>query len=388
MNPKLDVYSFINLFGALNGFFFAVIILKMRRGNSKTNRLAALLLANLALIAAGSFCAYSGYLRIYPKLQKLFSPFLFVMGPLFFFYVRSLLRGDQAAGKKRVLHFIPALLNVIYNIPFYLKSDAEKAAGLVLGITPSVRAIRILALAHFSIYLSLILRDMRGFQAAAREQFASPGRTKVRWIAYLGLAMGTILLVNIIPDLPIPVVSFFGIFWEALVIVFLAYKGLTQPALFLDESFWSRPVKPDQPPIPESRQAEYLERITDFMAREKPYLDPELTLSVLADKLRMPANHCSFLINRRLNLNFFCFVNRYRIEEFKRRLADGTQSRTILETALEVRIQLQVHVQCRVQAVRGRDTVSIFEGQEGASSSDFVIFSKVGRRLALFLSKS
>jgi len=336
MNPKLDILSFINLFGALNGFFFAVIIVKMRRGNPKTNRYAALLLGTLAIIAGGSFCAYSGYFRIFPKLQKVFSPFLFTLGPLYFFYVRSLLRGDRPGTKMRALHFVPALLNIAYNIPFYLKSDAEKAAGLALGITPSVRVIRILALAHFLIYLSLILREMRGFQAAAREQFASPSRMKVHWIIYLGLAMGTTLLINVIPDLPIPIVSFFGIFWEALLIVFLAYKGLTQPALFLDESLWSRSIKPDPSPIPESRQLEYLKRLTDFMAGEKPYLDPELTLNALAEKLRMPANHCSFLINRHLNLNFFHFVNRYRIEEFKRRLRDGTRPRTILETALEV----------------------------------------------------
>jgi AraC-like DNA-binding protein len=336
MNPKLDLYSFINLFGALNGFFFAVIIVRMRRGHPKTNRLAALLLVNLAVIAAGSFCAYSGYFRIYPKLQKLFSPFFFVMGPLFFFYVRSLLRGDRPSGGKKALHFIPALLNVICYIPFYLKSDAEKVARLALGVTPAARVIRILALAHFLIYLVLVLRHIRGFQALAREQFASPARTKIRWVVYLGLAMGTIHLVNVTAGLHIPFVSYLAVFWEALLIVFLGYKGLTQPSLFLDENFWDRPAKSDSPPVPEDRQNLYLRRITDFMAREKPYLDPELTLNALAEKLRMPANHCSFLINRHLKMNFFHFVNHYRIDEFKRRLSGADQPRTILETALDV----------------------------------------------------
>jgi hypothetical protein len=123
----------------------------MRRGNPKTNRLAALLLVTLAIIAGGSFCAYSGYLQIYPKLQKIFSPFLFAMGPLYFFYVQSLLHGDRPGPKISALHFVPALLNVAYNIPFYLKSDAEKAAGLDLGITPSVRVIRDGAPAEFII---------------------------------------------------------------------------------------------------------------------------------------------------------------------------------------------------------------------------------------------
>lgn len=335
MNPRIDFFSFLNLFGALNGIFFAVVILNMKRGNAKTNRLAALLLASLTVIAAGSFCAYSGYFRIFPKLQKIFSPFLFALGPLLYFYVRSLLRSGRSTGRKWALHFLPVLLNVIYNIPFYLESDAVKIAGLSLGITPTVRVIRILALVQFLVYLFLSFREIREFRVQARERYASLSRMKVRWIVFLGLAIGTILLVNIVPDLPIPVLSPLGSFWEALVIVFLGYKGLTRPALFLDKDFWNPPARTDHALIPESRQQAYLDRILDFMSREKPYLDPELSLEILAGRLGMPPVYCSFLINRRLNVNFFRFVNGYRIDEFKQRLERTAASGTILEAAFE-----------------------------------------------------
>ncbi len=116
MKPHLDFFSFFNLFGALNGFFFAAIFFGVKRGNSKSNRFAALLLVNMAVIDIGSFCSYSGYLWIYPRLQKIFSPFLFLMGPLLFFYVRSLLRGDSGFGKTAIVHFFPAFLNAMVNI--------------------------------------------------------------------------------------------------------------------------------------------------------------------------------------------------------------------------------------------------------------------------------
>jgi AraC-like DNA-binding protein len=334
MKPHLDFFSFFNLFGALNGFFFAAVILKIKRGNHKTNRIAALLLVNMAVIAAGSFCSYSGYLRIYPKLQKIFSPSLFLMGPLLFLYVRSLLHGDSSFGVKKAFHFLPAFLNVIYNIPFYLKSDAEKVALLLLGITPAVRLIRILALIHFLVYMFFILREIRKLKALAKDQYSSLSRLKVQWIAYLGFAFASILLVNIIPEFSLPLFFDLTKIWEALLIVFLGYMGLTQPVLFLGRDSRVDPEKNDQPLIPENRQGEYVKRITDFMKEEKPFLDPELSLNIFAERLGIPAIYCSFVINRHWRTNFFNFVNHYRVEEFKLRLHDRGREASILETAL------------------------------------------------------
>jgi len=52
------------------------------------------------------------------------------------------------------------------------------------------------------------------------------------------------------------------------------------------------------------------------------YLDPELTLSTLAVRLKMPVPHLSQVINQRLNQNFTDLINGYRVEEAKHRLVD------------------------------------------------------------------
>jgi AraC-like DNA-binding protein len=336
MKPQFDFFSLVNLFGAVNGIFFAVVFLKIKKGNRKAGRLAALLLLNMAVIAAGSFYISSGSLTLYPKLQKVFSPFLFFLGPLLFFYVRSLVNGKIRFGLMSAAYFGPALLNVLYNVPFYLKSDTEKVAMLALGLTPAVRAIRVLAFIHFSSFLPFILRDIRRFRAAAEDQVASLSRMKLRWIAALGFSVGTILLVNIAPERPIPVFFELAKIWEALLILILGYKGLTQPALFGAPEARVDPGKSEQPLVPENRLGEYAKRISEFMDGEKPFLDPELSMSAFAERLGIPPNYCSFVINRHWKTNFFNFVNRYRIEEFKRRLSRDDHSGTILETALEV----------------------------------------------------
>ena len=53
---------------------------------------------------------------------------------------------------------------------------------------------------------------------------------------------------------------------------------------------------------------------------EKPYLNPELTLSDLADKLKTNTSILSQVINTGFDKNFNDFVNEYRVETFKQKM--------------------------------------------------------------------
>lgn len=82
---------------------------------------------------------------------------------------------------------------------------------------------------------------------------------------------------------------------------------------------------------------EYAAKIDGFMRSQKTYLNPELTLDMLADTLSIPAKDLSMIINRHFNLNFYEFVNGYRIEEAQKRLLDPTnKEKTITDIYLEV----------------------------------------------------
>ena len=75
----------------------------------------------------------------------------------------------------------------------------------------------------------------------------------------------------------------------------------------------------------------------DFMKNNKPYLDPELTLDQLAALLSLKPRALSQAINEILNQNFFDFINRYRIEEAAKLLANPIDKKvTVLEVLYEV----------------------------------------------------
>ncbi len=52
------------------------------------------------------------------------------------------------------------------------------------------------------------------------------------------------------------------------------------------------------------------------MEKEKPYLEPKLSLGQLAEMLGVAANKLSQVINQYEEKNFYDFVNGYRVQEF------------------------------------------------------------------------
>jgi AraC-like DNA-binding protein len=72
------------------------------------------------------------------------------------------------------------------------------------------------------------------------------------------------------------------------------------------------------------------------MKQHKPYLNPELSLQMLANQLDIPPHYLSQVINEQLGQNFFDFINSHRIEEVKARLLDPQYTHlTILAIAFD-----------------------------------------------------
>ena len=69
--------------------------------------------------------------------------------------------------------------------------------------------------------------------------------------------------------------------------------------------------------------AEIWQKIKSYMAKHKPYLDPDLTLSRLSRKLGIPAKALSATINLATGGNVSRFINQARIEAAQRFMRDG-----------------------------------------------------------------
>lgn len=63
--------------------------------------------------------------------------------------------------------------------------------------------------------------------------------------------------------------------------------------------------------------ATYTDRLLAHIEGTKPYLNPDLSLRILASELDIHPNHLSWLLNNSIGKNFNEFINHYRIEAFK-----------------------------------------------------------------------
>lgn len=86
--------------------------------------------------------------------------------------------------------------------------------------------------------------------------------------------------------------------------------------------------------IPEDRIEELIKRILFLFEVDRIYRQETLSLNALAEKLGILPHHLSWILNARIGKTFSDFLNHYRVEEVKQRLADaGERDLTILDIA-------------------------------------------------------
>lgn len=122
-------------------------------------------------------------------------------------------------------------------------------------------------------------------------------------------------------------------------ILFLAYFAMKQVAVFPFENkdlkeiaeIINQPIE-TQAQTNETNKLQRLsnEQITDLSARldnlmvnEKIFLDNEINLSTIAEKLGISIHDTSYLINEVTGSNFYNFINKFRVEEAKKLLTSS-----------------------------------------------------------------
>lgn len=70
----------------------------------------------------------------------------------------------------------------------------------------------------------------------------------------------------------------------------------------------------------------YQENLLAFVEKEQPFLNPNLSLRLLAEQVDIHPNQLSWLLNEKLGKNFNEFINHFRVEHFKQLALDTSNS--------------------------------------------------------------
>ncbi|RIV25505.1 AraC family transcriptional regulator [Fibrisoma montanum] len=89
-----------------------------------------------------------------------------------------------------------------------------------------------------------------------------------------------------------------------------------------------------------------------FMQRDKPYLEPELSLDELAARLKSTRQHVSQVLNQKARKNFYAYVNEYRVYEMIQLMKQRPDGR-ILELAFQAGFQSKTTLNSYFKKVTG-----------------------------------
>lgn len=251
-------------------------------------------------------------------------------GPLILLYLNSLVFRGYRWRALHWLHLLPAVL--LGSWVAMRPMPALLAAGATF--------------ASLGIYLSLSIRLLHRFRRVLADTQSALGLMAMDWAWTLLRLSGLILLVNMASVAlqsglgrgALAQVSEIALF---LVLLLLAssfiLKGLLQPELFAGITEEDQRISEQRMrgtgagELSQARQSDIQQALLAYMQSHKPYLNPLLSLATLGRQLGETPRYVSQVINARLHMNFSDFINGYRIEEAKQRLADPSSERTVLD---------------------------------------------------------
>lgn len=277
-------------------------------------------------------------------------------GPFLYLYVKQ-----QTSPKpflmRDYLHFVPLLLCNILFASFYLASPSEKMdivmhKGQGFDVEMGIRSYAV----YISgvVYVTLSLWTLYQYRKNMVQQFSNTEKINFNWLLYLILwiVMIWFFVLFIQEDRFIYAATTFFILW-------LGYFGIKQVQVFhqpntLEQDYLEYEkkaisyVQKDEIDLDAADKKyknsgltdndidEIHKKLTRLLDEEKPFTNPNLTLDELAKMLHVHPNSLSQVINTKEEKNFYELINKRRIDEFVKKLAEPENKQyTLISIAFE-----------------------------------------------------
>jgi AraC-like DNA-binding protein len=326
----IKLLSYVNLAGAVHALIQSIVLVLAKRGNRRAHKIMAVFLLAVAIVLASGMLLLLGVYDRWPPLAILMGSIVLVYHPLFYLYIRAMTSQDDRRGPLDLLHGIPFLIGLLaWGAHIFQAPAAAEPGGLIGSIIRSPWTFVFFASAIQSvIYITGIVRLLRAHSARVKSAFATIEPVDLGWLRLRLFSYAAIWIVGVglvvLTGLESPTITLVGqivAFLIALNTFAAGYRAMLQPEIVLGPAPSPPRKRYERSSLTSENAGLYKARLLEWMERERAYLDPEITLPKLAQSLDIPVAHLSRVINESCGRNFYEFINRYRVEEAKRRLA-------------------------------------------------------------------
>jgi AraC-like DNA-binding protein len=273
------------------------------------------------------------------------------MGPLIYFYAKSLLNPEFRIGRREKWQFYPVIIDCgsqligwVFVIGILLGVfDSQKNGPWAYAMDSYDTYADIPRWLSLTVYLWLTHRLLSNQPQLEPNLPAEQQQHHVGWLKPLVRAFFAFQLIWFIHLIPyiIPatrnnLIDTFG--WYpiyipmAILIYWIGFRGYFHS----QKSFIQNNRKVPANLLPKETANETIHLLQKAMATDQLYLDPELTVEKVGRHIGAPAKIISAVLNQHLQKSFNTFVNGYRIAEVKKRLLDpANQSSTLVGIAFD-----------------------------------------------------
>ncbi len=315
-----------------------IVLLSIKKGNKKAN---LFLIASVLIITSGSFSSllmFSGAYKFIPTLVLINYPFVFILGAIYYFYIQLLINNEFKFKAYHILHAIP-LVWAFYQIKWFFPFSFDQKVNILTQLWFGDYQLNFKDFILYSVpnFITIIYLIISFFliSNSAKKLKVNFSNTDIEYFFWLKKFTIIYIFLVLVDSIRLGLSVRFG--WdpgEGEIVTNLLVSGLVQFYIFQtiknpERVFYKLTTTKNIKTADKIKMhtdkhlinldSDFLTKLSTFMKEEKPYLNPELKSHELAIMLGVTPHYLSKKINQEFNVNFYNFVNQYRVEEFKKK---------------------------------------------------------------------
>ncbi len=340
----IEILFFLFLFSTTA--FLGILFFTIKSENRKANIFLGLFLWSIAIHIYNDFLYDSFFNHYAHHIRFLFEPLLLTI-PFLFFYLLATINWDIKTGYYSL--FVPG---IVHNLLLYSDDRVLPENGLTIYET----TFYILGIVLIVIAIQILHKHQKNIS----DYYSDIEHKSLLWLRRLFILILVLISVSILSEgiesigtnsetiENIILLLFMGI---AIFIPFwIGYNGFSQPEIF-KESLFLTPLVDDrmeqlvlhpsenaneQDPTISDEDKQHFFRIKKQITNQELYTKPKLNLRMLSEAIDLSERELSRLINECGQVNFYRFINEFRVEKFKELLqSPKAQKLSLLGLATE-----------------------------------------------------
>lgn len=325
-----NIFNIIIVFGSIQGLIFGIIIIRNTKFRRTSNFYLSLVVLFLSLNNLYYWFLDTGLSNYINNYEFLYLPLKLLVLPMYFFFVTAYLNLKEDYKKLKKLILSPFYIFLVTHLLFkfyriYIGDKNEQ----ILYFEKTIYYTEEYFSALFSIFIiikSFIL--IKKHEKSNTNYSLKKVNISTKWLKQL-LFLGVIICLIWIAIVFFNQLNNYNLFgnynkyflWVSItfLLYWIAYLGI-----YYNDIFKQR-VKIRKKNSLKSKEINYqkkstIENIREDIYKEKAFLNPNLSLHLLAKKYDLNESYLSQIFNRESEINFPTFINKLRIEESKRLL--------------------------------------------------------------------